>query len=66
MNPCSSGSREYWLRRWPAYYQVLDLRLDAELVVLSACVTGRGEGDGRRRVVNFARAFHQAGARSDW
>jgi CHAT domain-containing protein len=44
--------------------KVLNLHLDAEMVVLSACVTGRGsalEGEG---VANFARAFHQAGARS--
>ena len=44
--------------------EVLDLKLDADLVVLSACVTGKGkimEGEG---VSNFARVFHYAGARS--
>ena len=44
--------------------KVLDLHLDAEMVVLSACVTGRGAATEGEGVVNFARAFHQAGARS--
>lgn len=44
--------------------EVLEISLDADMVVLSACSTGKGkmiEGEG---VGNFARAFHHAGARS--
>ena len=44
--------------------EVLGMKLDAEMAVLSACVTGKGkimEGEG---VSNFARAFQYAGARS--
>jgi CHAT domain-containing protein len=44
--------------------KVLGLKLKAQMVVLSACVTGRGkvmEGEG---VANFARAFQHAGART--
>lgn len=44
--------------------EVLGMDLDADMVVLSACLTGRGnvmEGEG---VMNFARAFQHAGARS--
>ena len=46
------------------FSKVLGLKLNADLVVLSACSTGQGdvmEGEG---VANFARAFQQAGARS--
>ncbi|RLB82352.1 MAG: hypothetical protein DRH17_05955 [Deltaproteobacteria bacterium] len=44
--------------------EVLDLKLNADIVILSACVTGVGkevEGEG---VVNFARAFQHAGAKA--
>jgi CHAT domain-containing protein/Flp pilus assembly protein TadD len=44
--------------------EALGLRLNADMVVLSACSTGKGalmEGEG---VANFARAFQYAGARS--
>ena len=47
-----------------SFSDVLNMRLDADLVTLAACMTGvgpvmRGEG-----ALNFARAFQQAGARS--
>jgi len=44
--------------------EVLDLKLNSDMVVLSACVTGVGkevEGEG---VANFARAFQHAGTKS--
>lgn len=44
--------------------EVLGLKLRADLVVISACLTGRGkvmEGEG---ISNFARAFQYAGART--
>lgn len=44
--------------------KVLELSLDADMVVLSACVTGRGKATEGEGVLNFARAFHYAGARS--
>jgi CHAT domain-containing protein len=46
------------------FSKVLQLKLDADLVTLAACMTGVGpvlQGEG---VLNFARAFQQAGARS--
>jgi tetratricopeptide (TPR) repeat protein len=44
--------------------KVLGLELRAEMVALSACVTGRGQVMQGEGVVNFARAFQHAGARS--
>jgi CHAT domain-containing protein len=44
--------------------EVLGLRLDADLVVLSACSTGRGKMMAGEGVANFSRAFLYAGARS--
>jgi len=44
--------------------EVLDIPLDADMVVLSACITARGktmEGEG---LLNFARAFQYAGAKT--
>jgi len=44
--------------------EVLGLNLDADLVTLAACMTGVGEVMQGEGVLNFARAFQQAGARS--
>ncbi len=46
------------------FSEVMNFKLDAEVVTLAACMTGVGrvmQGEG---VLNFARAFQQAGARS--
>jgi CHAT domain-containing protein/Tfp pilus assembly protein PilF len=46
------------------FSKVLQLKLDAELVTLAACMTGVGQVMQGEGVLNFARAFQQAGARS--
>jgi CHAT domain-containing protein len=46
------------------FSKVLQLRLDADLVTLAACMTGVGQMMQGEGVLNFARAFQQAGARS--
>jgi CHAT domain-containing protein len=43
---------------------VLNFKLDADLVTLAACMTGVGRVTQGEGVLNFARAFQQAGARS--
>jgi CHAT domain-containing protein/Tfp pilus assembly protein PilF len=46
------------------FSEVLRLKLDADLVTLAACMTGVGQVMQGEGVLNFARAFQQAGARS--
>jgi CHAT domain-containing protein len=46
------------------FHKVLQLKLDADLVALAACMTGVGRVTQGEGVLNFARAFQQAGARS--
>ncbi|MGA9753943.1 MAG: tetratricopeptide repeat protein [Desulfobaccales bacterium] len=47
-----------------SFSKVLQLKLDADLVTLAACMTGAGQIMQGEGVLNFARAFQQAGARS--
>jgi CHAT domain-containing protein len=46
------------------FSKVLRLKLDADVVTLAACMTGVGQVTQGEGVLNFARAFQQAGARS--
>ena len=46
------------------FNKVMRFQLDADLVSLAACMTGVGQVMQGEGVVNFARAFEQAGARS--
>lgn len=47
-----------------SFSKVLQLKLDADLVTLAACMTGVGQVMQGEGVLNFARAFQQARARS--
>jgi len=44
--------------------EVLSLNLDADLVVLSACNTGAGDGSGSEAISGLGRAFFYSGARA--
>lgn len=46
------------------FSEVLDMKLDSDLVTLAACMTGVGQVMRGEGTLNFARAFLQAGARS--
>jgi CHAT domain-containing protein len=46
------------------FSEVLQLKLDADVVTLAACMTGVGQVMQGEGVLNFGRAFQQAGARS--
>lgn len=57
----ATGSEDGLLQAWEIFEQV---RLDAELVTLSACDTGLGAESGAEGLIGLARAFQYAGARA--
>jgi CHAT domain-containing protein len=57
----SEGQENGLLQAWEIFEQV---RLDADLVVLSACQTGLGKELGGEGLIGLTRAFQYAGARS--
>jgi CHAT domain-containing protein len=61
-SPDAGGHRDDGLLQ--AWEILEDVRLDADLVVLSACQSGLGAEVGGEGLVGLTRAFHYAGARS--
>ncbi len=59
--PAASGLR--LADGWLPIRDIVDLELDAELVFLSGCETGRHAVDAGEELAGLARAFHAAGAR---
>jgi CHAT domain-containing protein len=59
LSPGSSSQDGLWQAR-----EIRKTRLNAETVVLSACETGTGRLQGQEGIMNLARAFLAAGARS--
>lgn len=59
--PAASGLR--LADGWLPLRDIVDLRLDADLVFLSGCETGRHAVDAGEELSGLARAFHAAGAR---
>lgn len=59
--PSASGLR--LADGWISMRDIVDLRLNAEVVVLSGCETGRHAVDAGEELSGLTRAFHAAGAR---
>jgi CHAT domain-containing protein len=59
--PARPGAGNGLLQAWEVFARI---RLQADLVTLSACETGLGRELGGEGLVGLARAFHFAGARS--
>ena len=59
--PEPGGAEDGFLQAWEVFE---NLRIDADLVVLSACETGLGEERGGEGLIGLTRAFLYAGARN--